>query len=86
LAAGATLTENLRDWSMMVGTPTRQVGWVSAFGEKMDLPISGRGEWRCRRTGDVYVLDGEDVTRHPPSHDILKYVPGERLQRTEVKT
>ena len=36
LAAGATLTKNSRDWSMMVGTPARQVGWVSAFGEKIE--------------------------------------------------
>jgi UDP-2-acetamido-3-amino-2,3-dideoxy-glucuronate N-acetyltransferase len=70
---------------MMVGSPARQVGWVSAFGEKMDLPLSGQGEWRCQHTGDVYVLDGENVTRHPGSHDILKYVPGERLRRMELR-
>jgi UDP-2-acetamido-3-amino-2,3-dideoxy-glucuronate N-acetyltransferase len=38
---------------MMVGTPARQVGWVSAFGEKIDLPMSGQGEWRCKHTDDV---------------------------------
>lgn len=85
LAAGSTLTKSSKDWSMMVGSPARQVGWVSAFGEKMDLPLSGQGEWRCQHTGDVYVLDGENVTRHPGSHDILKYVPGERLRRMELR-
>src|ERR1700737_3317299 len=27
LAAGSTLTRNSKDWSMMLGTPARQVGW-----------------------------------------------------------
>jgi len=43
---------------MMMGTPARQVGWVSAFGEKIDLPLFGAGEWRCKHTNEVYVLNG----------------------------
>jgi UDP-2-acetamido-3-amino-2,3-dideoxy-glucuronate N-acetyltransferase len=85
LAAGATLTRDSKDWSMMVGTPARQVGWVSAFGEKIDLPMSGTGEWGCKHTGDVYVLKGAQLTRRPGARDILKYVPGERLERMEVR-
>jgi UDP-2-acetamido-3-amino-2,3-dideoxy-glucuronate N-acetyltransferase len=69
---------------MMVGTPARQVGWVSAFGEKINFPLSGSGEWRCKHTDDVYVLNGTEVIRHPGSRDILKYVSGERLERMEV--
>lgn len=84
LAAGSTLTKDSKDWSMMVGTPARQVGWVSAFGEKIDLPLSGAGEWRCRHTGDVYVLHDSELIRHPGPRDILKYIPGERLERMKV--
>jgi len=84
LAAGATLTKSSKDWSMMVGTPARQVGWVSAFGEKIDLPLSGTGEWRCSHTGDTYVLSGTEMMRHAGPSDILKYVPGARLERLKV--
>jgi UDP-2-acetamido-3-amino-2,3-dideoxy-glucuronate N-acetyltransferase len=84
LAAGSTLTKNSKDWSMMVGTPARRVGWVSAFGEKINLPLSGAGEWRCTHTGDVYVLNDSELIRHPGPRDILKYVPGERLERMAV--
>ncbi len=84
LAAGATLTKSSQDWSMMVGTPARQVGWVSAFGERIELPLSGSGEWRCRHTGDVYVLNDTELVRHPGPRDILKYVPGEQLKRMTV--
>jgi UDP-2-acetamido-3-amino-2,3-dideoxy-glucuronate N-acetyltransferase len=84
LAAGSTLTKNSKDWSMMVGTPARQVGWVSAFGEKINLPLSGAGEWRCKHTDDVYVLNGAELVRHPGPQDILKYVSGERLERMKA--
>ena len=84
LAAGATLTKSSKDWSMMVGTPARQVGWVSAFGEKIELPLSGEGEWRCQHTGDIYILRGSTVVRQPGPRDLLKYFPGERLERMTV--
>jgi len=84
LAAGSTLTKDSKSWSLMVGTPARQVGWVSAFGEKMNLPLSGTSEWRCRHTGDVYVLHDSELIRHPGPRDILKYSPGERLERMKV--
>jgi UDP-2-acetamido-3-amino-2,3-dideoxy-glucuronate N-acetyltransferase len=81
LAAGSTLTKSSKDWSMMVGSPARQIGWVSAFGEKIDLPLTGDGGWRCPHTGDIYVLAGSDMTRQPGPNDILKYRPGVRLER-----
>lgn len=81
LAAGSTLTKDSKEWSLMIGTPARQVGWVSAYGEKIPLPIEGEGEWRCSHTGDVYQLDGATLIRAPGLHDILHYVPGAKLER-----
>lgn len=81
LAAGSTLTGDTKDWSLMLGTPARQVGWVSAYGEKIPLPVEGKGEWRCRYTGDVYALDGSILIRTPGLHDILCYEPGAKLER-----
>ncbi|MBA3446002.1 MAG: N-acetyltransferase [Pseudaminobacter sp.] len=73
LAAGATLTRSCKDWAMMVGSPARQVGWASAYGDKIPLPLIGQGDWTCRHTGDAYTLDGETVTRRPGANDMLKY-------------
>lgn len=81
LAAGSTLTKTSKDWSMMVGTPARQVGWVSAFGEKIELPLTGDGSWKCPHTGDGYVLSDETLQRTAGPIDILKYEPGKRLAR-----
>ena len=84
LGAGAVLTKSAKDWSLMIGAPARQVGWVSAFGERVDLPLSGAGEWRCQHTGDVYVLNGAELARRPGPNDILRYVPGKKLERLQV--
>ncbi len=81
LAAGGTLTKDCKDWSMMVGSPARQVGWASAYGEKIPLPLVGQGEWTCLHTSDVYVLDESTLVRHPGPNDILKYRAGARLER-----
>lgn len=81
IAAGAILTKSCKCWALMIGNPARQIGWVSAYGEKIPLPLSGQGEWRCRFTGDIYILYNEILTRHPGKIDILKYIPGEELKR-----
>lgn len=81
LAAGSTLTKDSKDWSLMVGTPARQVGWVSAYGERIPLPLEGEGEWRCAHTGDSYQLIGDALQRSAGPVDILAYTPGQRLVR-----
>lgn len=81
LAAGSTLTRSCKDWSLMIGTPARQVGWASAWGERVPLPLEGEGEWVCEHTGDVYRLDGDTLHRTPGARDILAYQPGVALER-----
>ena len=81
LAAGSTLTKSCKDWALMVGTPAHQVGWVSAYGEKIPLSLDGYGEWTCKHTGDVYKLEGGILHRCAGSVDILRYTPGKELNR-----
>jgi UDP-2-acetamido-3-amino-2,3-dideoxy-glucuronate N-acetyltransferase len=81
LAAGSTLTKDCKAWSLMVGSPARQLGWVSAYGEKIPLPLEGEGQWSCAHTSDIYVLEGGTLIRTPGPRDIFKYAPGEKLER-----
>lgn len=81
LAAGATLTISTKDWAFMLGSPARHIGWVSAYGEKIPLPLSGSGSWACGYTGDIYTLKGDTLSRVPGPVDILNYVSGKRLSR-----
>lgn len=84
LAAGSTLTKDCKDWALLLGSPARQIGWVSAYGEKIPLPLSGHGDWRCPHTGDVYVLEDTALVRTPGPIDILKYHPGAKLERMKI--
>lgn len=81
LAAGSTLTKDSRDWALMLGTPARQIGWASAYGEKIPLPLSGQGEWKCPHTGDTYILEDSMLVRTPGPTDILQYRAGVKLER-----
>ena len=50
-------------YALMVGVPARQIGWMSEFGEQLQLPREGEGEATCSHTGDTYILNGTTLTR-----------------------
>lgn len=60
VGAGAVVNKNVPAYALMVGVPARQIGWMSEFGEQLDLPVSGDGEAICAHTGAKYLLsDGQ---------------------------
>ena len=63
IGAGAVINRDVPDFALMVGVPAKQIGWMSAFGERLQLPIQGMGSEVCPRTGDLYQLDGKNLMR-----------------------
>ncbi len=63
IGAGAVIINDVKDYALMVGVPARQVGWMSAYGEQLDLPLKGTDTTRCENTGDVYSLEGDILTK-----------------------
>jgi UDP-2-acetamido-3-amino-2,3-dideoxy-glucuronate N-acetyltransferase len=63
VGAGAVVNKDVPDYALIVGVPGKQIGWMSEFGEQLDLPMDGNAEVRCAHTGAHYVLRDGRVTK-----------------------
>lgn len=63
VGAGAVVNKDVPAYALMVGVPAKQIGWMSEFGEQLDLPLQGQAQVTCSHTGAVYQLDGMTLTK-----------------------
>lgn len=63
VGAGAVVNKNVPDYALTLGVPARQRGWMSVYGEQLDIPLTGEASVTCPQTGDVYSLSGSVLTR-----------------------
>ena len=62
IGAGAVINKDVPPYAMMVGVPAKQVGWMSEYGEKLDLPLTGNAETICKHTNQRYQLKESKVS------------------------
>jgi UDP-2-acetamido-3-amino-2,3-dideoxy-glucuronate N-acetyltransferase len=62
IGAGAVINKDVKSFALMVGVPGKQIGWISKYGEQLDLPITGSAEVTCEHTGDKYQLKNGVLT------------------------
>ena len=63
VGAGAVVNNDVKPYALMVGVPAKQIGWMSEFGEQLDLNIEGDGAASCEHTGVVYKLTDGELTK-----------------------
>jgi UDP-2-acetamido-3-amino-2,3-dideoxy-glucuronate N-acetyltransferase len=62
IGAGAVINKDVPAYALMVGVPAKQVGWMSAYGEKLDLPVEGEGSVLCPHQKIKYTLKDGRIT------------------------
>ncbi len=61
IGAGAVVTREVLPYALVVGNPSRQVGWMSEYGHR--LVFNEKRLATCPESGEEYKLDGERVTK-----------------------
>ena len=62
IGAGAVINKDVKPFALMVGVPAKQIGWISKYGEQLDLPLEGNGTATCEHTGEQYQLENGFVS------------------------
>ncbi|CAM3180155.1 acyltransferase [Vibrio mytili] len=63
IGAGTLVNKDVKPFALIVGVPAKQIGWMSSYGEKLDLPLSGNAKAICPHTNDVYKLTNDTLIR-----------------------
>jgi len=61
VGAGAVVTREVLPYALVVGNPSRQVGWMSEYGHRLEFDEKGLAT--CPESGEEYKLDGERITK-----------------------
>lgn len=61
IGAGAVVTKAVPAYALVVGNPSRQIGWMSEFGHR--LTFDGQGVAQCEESGQHYRLQNGIVTK-----------------------
>lgn len=61
IGAGAVVTKTVLPYALVVGNPSKQIGWMSEYGQRLIFDDSGNA--RCSESGQEYKLQNNKVDR-----------------------
>ncbi|MDQ1770355.1 N-acetyltransferase [Labilibaculum sp. A4] len=62
VGAGAVVTKSVKDYALVVGNPSKQIGWVSEYGHRLNFDENGFAT--CWESGQEYLIKDEMVWRN----------------------
>lgn len=62
IGAGAVVTKNVQPFSLWVGNPAKQMGWISEYGHRLQFNKDGIAE--CMESKVKYKLENGSVKKH----------------------
>jgi UDP-2-acetamido-3-amino-2,3-dideoxy-glucuronate N-acetyltransferase len=61
IGAGAVVTKNVPAYALVIGNPSKQIGWMSEFGQRLKFDEFGIAV--CEESGEKYTLKNNQVTK-----------------------
>ena len=61
IGAGAVVTKTIPPYALVVGNPSRQIGWMSEYGHRLHFDADGHAT--CPESGEHYQLKDGKVTK-----------------------
>lgn len=61
IGAGAVVTKEVLPYALVVGNPSKQIGWISEFGHRLEFDKNGMAV--CPESQEKYKLENNNVTK-----------------------
>ena len=61
IGAGAVVVKDVLPYALVVGNPSKQIGWMSAYGERLQFDEKGMAV--CKGSGQQYILEKNQVRK-----------------------
>ncbi len=61
IGAGSVVTKPVKEYALVVGNPAKQIGWVSAYGQRLNFAENGKAV--CMESGEQYQLRANEVIK-----------------------
>jgi len=67
IGAGAVVTREVKPYALVIGNPSKQIGWMSEYGHRLDF--NSEGVAVCPESGDKYKLHDDLIIKIQSSNE-----------------